>query len=116
MPRTTRGFKARRRRNKIMKAAKGFVGARRRLYRPAVATVWRSWAYAYNDRKLRKRDFRKLWITRINAASRECGVSYSQFMGWLGESDIDLNRKMLSEIASHDMTAFKQIVDAVRPA
>lgn len=115
MPRAKRGFKARRRRNKIMKAAKGFVGARRRLFRPAVMTVKRAWRYQYRDRRLRKRDFRRLWIVRINAAARICGVSYSRLMGWLKVANVELDRKSLAELAVHDMPAFERIVETVRP-
>lgn len=115
MPRAKRGFKARRRRNRIMKAAKGFVGARRRLYRPAVMTVKRAWRYQYRDRRARKRDFRRLWIVRIGAAARLCGTSYSRLIGWLKGSQVELDRKVLADLAVADLDAFRQIVDSVRP-
>ena len=116
MPRAKRGVKSRRRRNKIMKAAKGFVGARRRLYRPAVMTVKRGWRYEYRDRRNKKREFRRLWIVRINAAARTCGVSYSRLMGWLKKAEIEIDRKILSDLAVTDLAAFQAIVDSVRPA
>ena len=116
MPRAKRGFKARRRRNKIMKAAKGFVEGRRRLYRLALETVRRGWRYQTRDRRRIKRDFRRLWIVRINAAARECGVSYSRFVGWLKTANVELDRKVLADLAARDLGAFRKVVDAVRPA
>ncbi|MCB9558329.1 MAG: 50S ribosomal protein L20 [Deltaproteobacteria bacterium] len=114
MPRAKRGFKARRRRNKIMKAAKGFVGGRRRLFRAAVATVRRAWRYAFRDRRNRKREFRGLWIVRINAAARRNGVSYSRLMGWMKAANIEVDRKMLADLAVRDPQAFTQLVEQVR--
>lgn len=114
MPRAKRGVKSRRRRNRIMKAAKGFVGARRRLYRPAVMTVKRAWRYQYRDRQNRKREFRRLWIIRINAAARLCGTTYSRLMGWLKRAEVEIDRKVLADLAVADMSAFRQIVDTVR--
>jgi large subunit ribosomal protein L20 len=116
MPRVKRGFKARRRRNKIMKAAKGFVGGRRRQYRAALQTVRHAWTYATRDRRMRKREFRRLWVTRINAAARQCGMSYSRLVGLLKKEDIELDRKILADIAVHDFPAFQQVVESVRPA
>lgn len=116
MPRAKRGFKARRRRNKIMKAAKGFVGGKRRLYRSAITTVMRAWRYATRDRKARKREFRRLWIIRINAASRQCGTKYSQLMGWMKNADVQLDRKILADLAVHDPASFEKVVEAVRPS
>ena len=116
MPRAKRGFKARRRRNKIMKAAKGFFGARRRLFRPAIMTVKRGWRYQYRDRRNRKREFRRLWIVRINAAARLCGTTYSRLISWMKVANVDLDRKVLADLAVHDMTAFGSVVEAVRPA
>ncbi len=110
MPRVKRGTKARARRNKIMKAAKGFQGGRRTLYRTAKQTVHRAWAYAYRDRRQKKRDFRRLWITRINAASRQNGVSYSQFIGGLIKASIEIDRKILAELAIFDPAAFTELV------
>ncbi len=112
--RVKRGFKARRRRKKILKAARGNFGSRSRTYRVAKETVERGWAYAYAHRKLKKRDFRKLWITRINAAVREMGLSYSAFMGKLSKSEIKLDRKMLAHIAAEDSKAFAKIVEEVK--
>jgi large subunit ribosomal protein L20 len=116
MPRAKRGFKARRRRNKIMKAAKGFVGARGRIYRQAAATVHRAWRYSTRDRRVRKREFRALWIVRISAASRAIGVSYSKLIGWLKTSKVELDRKILADLAVHDLPAFKKIIESVRPS
>jgi large subunit ribosomal protein L20 len=116
MPRAKRGFKGRRRHNKIMKAAKGFVEGRRRLYRQALETVRRAWRYETRDRRARKRDFRSLWIVRINAASRACGVSYSRLMGWLKSAEVELDRKILADLAVRDFDGFKKIVEAVKPA
>jgi len=116
MPRAKRGVKSRRRHNKILKAAKGFVGARRRLYRPAIMTVKRGWRYAYRDRRNKKREFRRLWIVRINAASRICGTTYSRLMGWMKKAVVEVDRKMLADLAVRDMGTFQRIVDAVRPS
>lgn len=114
MPRAKRGVKARRRRNRILKAAKGFVGARRRVYRQAVMTVKRAWRYEYRDRRVKKREFRRLWIVRINAAARSLGMSYSRLMGMLGAAGVELDRRVLSELAVADPATFAQIVEAVR--
>ncbi len=114
MPRAKRGFKSRRRHNKILKAAKGYVGARRRLYRQAVMTVKRAWRYTTRDRRVRKREFRSLWIIRINAATRACNVSYSRLIGWLKSADVELDRKILADIAIHDFSAFQKIVETVK--
>ena len=116
MPRVRRGFKARRRRNKILKAAKGYVGARRRLYRSVVATVRRGWRYATRDRKNKKREFRRLWIVRINAAARECDTTYSRLMGWMKLANVELDRKVLADLAVHDIGGFRKVVEHVRPA
>jgi large subunit ribosomal protein L20 len=114
MPRAKRGVKARRRRNKIMKAAKGFVGGRRRLFRQAKETVMRAWRYAYRDRRVRKREFRALWIVRINAAARLCGMSYSKLMDALKKADVALDRKMLADLAVNDFAGFQKLVESVR--
>ena len=116
MPRAKRGFKTRRRHNKIMKAAKGFVGGRRRQYRAAVATVMRAWRFATRDRRVRKREFRRLWIVRINAAARECGLSYSRLMGLMKRADVELDRKILAQLAVQDFSGFQQVVEAVKTA
>jgi large subunit ribosomal protein L20 len=99
---------------KILKQAKGYRMTRSRLFKVAHQAVVRAGKYAYIGRKLRKRDFRKLWIQRINAAARKNGLSYSQFMHLLKENKIDLNRKMLAELAVRDEEAFKAVVDKVK--
>ncbi len=114
MPRVKRGPTTRRRRKKTIKAAKGFVGSRSRLYKTAKETVMRGLNYAYRDRRVRKRDFRKLWIARINAAVREHGMSYSQFAGGLRKADIRLNRKTLAYLALEDPEAFAAVVEKVK--
>jgi large subunit ribosomal protein L20 len=115
MPRAKRGFKARRRRNKIMKAAKGFWGGRRRLYKQAAPTVRRSWRYETRDRRRKKRDFRRLWVVRINAAARRCGTSYSRLIGWMKKAGVELDRKILADLAVHDAAGFEKVVTSVRP-
>jgi large subunit ribosomal protein L20 len=112
MPRVKRGYKARHRRKKVLKAAKGFRGASSTLYRSATVAVDRAGAYAYRDRRTRKRDFRRLWIIRINAAAREHGISYSRLMGGLKQAGIELDRKMLAEMAVNDPRAFSEVVQA----
>lgn len=112
MPRAKRGFKARRRRNRILKAASGFRGKRNSCHAIANEAVQHAWMHMYRSRKVRKRDFRALWIQRINAAARGLGVSYSKLIGQLGKGGVTLNRKMLSEIAISDPVAFKAIATA----
>lgn len=109
MARVRRGFKARRRRNKILKLAKGYHFDRRTKFRHAAHTVVRALHNSYIGRKLLKRNMRRLWIVRINAASKSLGTSYSKFMGALKKKNIDVNRKMLAEIAVHDFEGFKAI-------
>lgn len=116
MPRAKRGFKARRRRNRIMKAAKGFRGKRHSCHTIANESVQHAWMHMYRSRKQRKRDFRSLWIVRINAACRQLGYSYSRLIGALGRHQISLNRKMLAEIAIADPAAFKAIVETAQAA
>lgn len=116
MPRVKRGTKARRRRKKILKAAKGYYGARRRLYKTAKETVHRAWAYAYRDRRQRKRQFRRLWITRINAAARQNGLSYSKLMGGLNKAGVELDRKVLADLAVFDPKGFTKVVETAREA
>ena len=116
MPRAKGGPKTRRRHKKIMKAAKGYVGGRRKTYRQARETVERGLTYAYRDRKQRKRDFRGLWITRINAAARELGISYSRLVAALDKSNIALDRKILADLAISDPAAFKKVVETARAA
>ena len=110
MPRAKRGFKARRRRNRILKHASGFHSARSRLFAYAKEVVMKSWVYAYAHRKLKKRDFRRLWIARINAAARTNGTTYSRLMHSLKKANIGLDRKILSDLAISDAAAFGQIV------
>src|SRR5215469_5101947 len=110
MPRAKRGFKARRRRNRILKEAKGFHSARSRLFAYAKEVVMKAWVYAYAHRKLRKRDFRRLWIARINAAARLNGTTYSRLMHALKKADIELDRKVLADLAVSDAQAFGAIV------
>lgn len=110
MPRAKRGFKARRRRNRVLKWAKGFRGKRSKCHAVANESVQHAWLHMYRSRKQRKRDYRVLWIQRINAAARALGVSYSKLMGKLTKAGVQLNRKMLAEIAISDPVAFKAIV------
>ena len=112
MPRAKRGFKARRRRNRALKHAKGFYGARSRIYGDAVEQVRRAWQEAYKGRRRKKRDFRRLWIVRINAAARAHGTKYSTLMGRLREKGIELDRKILADLALRDPGGFKAVVDA----
>ena len=114
MPRVKRGFKARRRKKKVMKLAKGNVGGRRKLYRQARETVERGLTYAYRDRKQRKRDFRALWITRIGAAARANGVSYSRLVAGLKAAGIEVDRKILAALALDDPKAFAEIAGLAR--
>ena len=109
MPRAKRGFKARRRRNRVLKAAKGFRGKRSSCHAAANEAVQHAWMHMYRSRKVRKRDFRGLWIMRINAAARSLGLSYSKLIGSLGTANIQLNRKMLAEIAISDPVAFQAL-------
>lgn len=113
MPRAKRGTKARQRRKKILKLAKGAVGGRRN-YRQARSTVEKGLTYAYRDRKARKRDFRSLWIVRINAAARENGITYRSLIAGLKKANVEVNRKMLSELAIHDPRAFAEIAGVAK--
>src|SRR5580698_5677926 len=112
MPRAKRGFKARRRRNRLLKWASGFRGKRSSCHAIANEAVQHAWLHMYRSRKQRKRDFRALWIQRINAAARTLGISYSKLIGKLGTANVGLNRKMLAEIAISDPVAFQQLVAA----
>lgn len=116
MPRAKKGFKARRRRNRVLKAIKGYRGKRGTCYAIGSEALHHSWMHMYRGRKLRKRDFRRLWITRISAAVRNLDSSYSRFIGSLKANDIELNRKMLAEIAVSDPAAFKAIVSTAAQA
>ncbi len=107
--RIKRGFKARRRRKKVLKLAKGFRGGRSKLFRTASDAVDKALMYAYRDRKVRKRDFRRLWIARINAAARMNNLSYSRFMYGLKQANIELDRKVLADLAISDPAGFAQV-------
>ena len=116
MPRVKGGVVSRRRRKKVLKLAKGYFGSKHTLYRTANEQVMRSMKYAYRDRKQRKRNFRKLWITRINAQARVEGISYSQLMNGLHKANIEINRKMLADMAVNDQKAFKLLVEKAKAA
>ena len=111
MPRVKRGNVARKRRKKILKLAKGFRGSHSKLFRTANQQVMKALRNAYRDRRKRKRDFRRLWIVRVNAAARQNGVSYSKLMGNLKKANIQLNRKMLAEMAILDPKGFSRVVE-----
>ena len=114
MPRVKRGVVAHRRHKKILKQAKGYYGARSRIFRVAKQAVTKAGQYAYRDRRQRKRQFRALWIARINAASRQHGLTYSVFMNGLSRAEIGIDRKVLSDIAIFDKDAFAKIVEQVK--
>jgi len=116
MPRVKRGVVARRRHNKILKMAKGYRGARSKLFKTANEAVNRALAYSFRDRKVRKRDFRRLWIVRINAASRIHGLSYSQLMNGLKKAGVNLNRKIMADLAVNDPSAFGELVKVAKKA
>lgn len=114
MPRVKRGVVARARHKKVLKQAKGYYGARSRIYRVAKQAVIKAGQYAYRDRRQRKRQFRALWIARINAGARSCGLSYSRFMNGLKKASIGLDRKVLADIAVFDKDAFAQLVTTAK--
>ena len=114
MPRVKRGFKARQRRNKVLKLAKGYRGARSKLFRSATEAVDRALNYAFRDRRVRKRDFRALWITRINAAARLNGLSYSKFIHGLKLAQVQIDRKVLADIALSDPQGFSEIASVAK--
>jgi len=116
MARVKKALNARKKHKKILKLAKGYYGAKSKLYRPANQAVMKSLQYAYVGRKLRKRDFRRLWITRINAAARLNGMSYSTFINGLKKANIEINRKMLAEMAIHDAQGFAKLVEIAKNA
>ena len=116
MVRVTRAPARKRRIKKVLKAAKGFVGDRKNPHRLAKDAVMKAWAYAYRDRKQRKREFRSLWIQRINPAARLNGLSYSRLIDGMSKAKIDVNRKMLSMLANEDEAAFKAICDEAKKA
>ena len=114
MARVKGGYVTRRRRNRMLKLAKGYWGAKHRLFKKAKEQVMRSWMYAYRDRRQRKRDFRRLWIVRINAAARQNGLSYSKLMHGLKLAGIEINRKMLADLAVNDINAFNTLAAAAK--
>ncbi len=116
MARVKRAVNAKKRHKKVLKQAKGYFGAKSKLFRTANQAVMKSLNYAYIGRKQRKRDFRKLWIARINAAARLNGMSYSRFIDGLKKANIDINRKMLSEMAIHDAEGFAKLVEIAKGA
>lgn len=109
MPRVKRGVTASKRHKKVLKQAKGYYGARSRVFRVAKQAVIKAGQYAYRDRRQRKRQFRTLWIARINAAARENGLSYSRFMNGLKKASVDMDRKVLADLAVHDKEAFAEL-------
>jgi len=114
MPRAKGGYKTRRRRKKLLERAKGFYGGRKNLYRVARESVEKGLLHAYRDRKTKKREFRSLWIVRINAAVRSFGITYSQFINGMKKAGIDLDRKVLADMAYHDPAAFSKIIETVK--
>ena len=114
MSRVKRGNVARKRRNKILRLAKGFRGSNGSLFRTANQRVMKALCNAYRDRKRRKRDFRRLWIARINAGSRECGLTYSRFMNGLKKASVDVDRKVLADMAVFDKPAFEKFVEIAK--
>ena len=116
MPRVKRGVVARRRRKRVLKEAKGYYGGRSKLHRVAREAVERAWKYAYRDRKQRKREFRALWIARINAAAREHGLSYSRLIAGLKSAGIEVDRKILADLAVRDAAAFDAIFEEAKAA
>lgn len=116
MPRVKRGVTARARHKKVLKLAKGYYGARSRVYRVAVQAVTKAGQYAYRDRRQKKRQFRQLWIARINAASRQNGLSYSRFINGLKKASVEIDRKILADIAVHDKTTFTALVSKAKEA
>ena len=116
MPRATNNPAAKQRRKRILKRAKGFYGGKKNQIRAGREAVERAMAYAYRDRKARKRDFRRLWIIRINAAARLNGLSYSHFINGLKKAEIEIDRKMLADLAVHDIAAFNKLAEASKSA
>jgi large subunit ribosomal protein L20 len=114
MPRAKGGYTTRRRHKKILKLARGYWGGRSKLFRVANQSVMKALDYAYRDRRVKKRDFRKLWITRINAAARINGISYSRMIDGLKKAGIEVNRKMLAELAVNDISAFGQLAQKAK--
>lgn len=114
MPRSVNNPAAKKRRKKYLKAAKGYVGGRSKLYRTARQAVEKGWQYAYRDRKVRKREFRRLWIIRINAAARMNDLSYSKLISGLKKAEVEIDRKVLAHLAFHDMEAFSKLCDIAK--
>ena len=114
MPRALNNVAAKARHKKVLKKARGNYGGRSRLYRTALETVHKGLKYAYRDRRNRKRDFRRLWITRISAAAKMCGMNYSTFMAGLKKSGVNLDRKTLADIAARDMSTFERLAEMTR--
>jgi large subunit ribosomal protein L20 len=116
MARVKRGVTARAKHKKVLKKAKGYYGARSRVYRVATQAVTKAGQYAYRDRRVKKRQFRRLWIVRINAAARMFDMSYSRFMDGLNKAEIEVDRKMLADLAVHDIDAFGQLAEKAKAA
>ncbi len=116
MSRVKRGPSPRRRHKRVFAQTEGFWGGRKNRYRQSIRVLWKSWQYAYVGRKLRKRDFRRLWIVRINAACRENGTTYSKLMGALKKSGVELDRKVLADMAVNDAATFKQLTELAAAA
>ena len=114
MPRVRRGVAARKRRNRILREARGYYGGRSKLFKTAREAVERGWKYAYRDRKQRKRQFRALWIARINAAAREHGLSYGRFMAGLRRAGVEVDRKILAQLAVSDPKAFAELAELAK--
>jgi len=114
MPRATNSVARNKRKRKILKQARGQFGARSKLYRTAKNSVERGWAYAYADRRKKKRDFRRLWIARINAAARLNGITYSRFVSGLRTAEVELNRKVLADLAVRDPAAFTELAEVAK--
>jgi large subunit ribosomal protein L20 len=114
MARVKRGVTARARHKKTLDAAKGYYNARRKVYRVAKQAVTKAGQYAYRDRRVKKREFRALWIVRINAAARQFGLSYSRFMDGLNKANVEIDRKVLADIAVHDLAAFGQLAERAK--
>ncbi len=116
MPRVKRGVQANRRHKKVLKQAKGYYGARSRVFRVAKQAVIKAGQYAYRDRRQRKRQFRALWIVRINAGARECGLSYSRLINGLKKANIEIDRKVLADLAMNEKAAFAAVVEKAKEA
>ncbi len=114
MPRAKNNVAAKARHKKVLKKAKGYYGGRSRLYRTAIESVHRGLKFAYRDRRRKKREFRRLWITRISAAAKLCGINYSTFMNGLKKSGINLDRKTLADIAARDMSTFERLAEMTK--